>query len=146
MEKTIEISQQPERDSLFDGFLNSSFLYKEDYGLLLLGGETIGWRLFDITEVPKKVPPDRPLVLQWYKLKGGKGENSDVSGINTDVSDCMKSWLVKWKYKFDGIREEDMDTAICKYQYVFMKKMSKFSVVVHTTAEVFVEWLDSYKK
>ncbi|XP_076892988.1 FT-interacting protein 3-like [Bidens hawaiensis] len=33
----------------------------------------IGWVLFDLNEVPKRVPPDSPLAPQWHRLEDRKG-------------------------------------------------------------------------
>ncbi|KAJ8638082.1 hypothetical protein MRB53_012349 [Persea americana] len=34
----------------------------------------IGMVIFDLSEVPKRVPPDSPLAPQWYRLEGRKGD------------------------------------------------------------------------
>ncbi|XP_057547890.1 FT-interacting protein 3 [Amaranthus tricolor] len=36
----------------------------------------IGRTLFDLNEIPKRVPPDSPLAPQWYRLEDKKGEKS----------------------------------------------------------------------
>ncbi|CAG7905411.1 unnamed protein product [Brassica rapa] len=36
--------------------------------------DLIGRVVFDLNEVPKRVPPDSPLAPQWYRLEGTKGE------------------------------------------------------------------------
>ncbi|KAJ6713389.1 ANTHRANILATE PHOSPHORIBOSYLTRANSFERASE-LIKE PROTEIN [Salix purpurea] len=35
--------------------------------------DLIGWMMFDLNEVPKRVPPDSPLAPQWYRLEDRKG-------------------------------------------------------------------------
>ncbi|KAJ6714072.1 ANTHRANILATE PHOSPHORIBOSYLTRANSFERASE-LIKE PROTEIN [Salix viminalis] len=35
--------------------------------------DMIGWMMFDLNEVPKRVPPDSPLAPQWYRLEDRKG-------------------------------------------------------------------------
>ncbi|KAI5681958.1 hypothetical protein M9H77_03186 [Catharanthus roseus] len=36
--------------------------------------DLIGMTMFDIVEVPKRVPPDSPLAPQWYRLENKKGD------------------------------------------------------------------------
>ncbi|KAG9154830.1 hypothetical protein Leryth_019558 [Lithospermum erythrorhizon] len=38
------------------------------------GDDLIGMLVFDIGEVPRRVPPDSPLAPQWYKLEDRRGE------------------------------------------------------------------------
>ncbi|KAG9154839.1 hypothetical protein Leryth_019557 [Lithospermum erythrorhizon] len=38
------------------------------------GDDLIGMLVFDIGEVPRRVPPDSPLAPQWYKLEDRKGD------------------------------------------------------------------------
>ncbi|XP_076881285.1 FT-interacting protein 3-like [Bidens hawaiensis] len=40
----------------------------------VLKDDFIGGVLFDLNEVPKRVPPDSPLAPQWYKLANQKGD------------------------------------------------------------------------
>ncbi|KAL8459686.1 hypothetical protein ACS0TY_036980 [Phlomoides rotata] len=40
----------------------------------------VGKVVFDIAEVPKRVPPDSPLAPQWYKLADKKGEKASHNG------------------------------------------------------------------
>ncbi|KAG8067837.1 hypothetical protein GUJ93_ZPchr0005g15203 [Zizania palustris] len=39
----------------------------------LVKDDFIGRVLFDLNEVPKRVPPDSPLAPQWYRLEEGMG-------------------------------------------------------------------------
>ncbi|KAL1220912.1 FT-interacting protein 4 [Cardamine amara subsp. amara] len=40
----------------------------------LLKDDLIGRVVFDLNEIPKRVPPDSPLAPQWYRLDDGKGQ------------------------------------------------------------------------
>ncbi|KAK2658917.1 hypothetical protein Ddye_005450 [Dipteronia dyeriana] len=40
----------------------------------------VGKVVFDLTEVPLRVPPDSPLAPQWYKLADNKGDKSSKAG------------------------------------------------------------------
>ncbi|KAL5976029.1 FT-interacting protein 3 [Asimina triloba] len=40
----------------------------------LVKDDMIGFVIFDLNEVPKRVPPDSPLAPQWYRLEDRKGE------------------------------------------------------------------------
>lgn len=40
----------------------------------MIKDDIIGRVMFDLNEVPKRVPPDSPLAPQWYRLEGRKGE------------------------------------------------------------------------
>ncbi|KAL3537346.1 hypothetical protein ACH5RR_000712 [Cinchona calisaya] len=38
------------------------------------GDDLIGMAVFDVIELPKRVPPDSPLAPQWYRLENRKGD------------------------------------------------------------------------
>ncbi|XP_010479644.1 PREDICTED: FT-interacting protein 1-like isoform X2 [Camelina sativa] len=40
----------------------------------LVKDDLIGRVVFDLNEIPKRVPPDSPLAPQWYRLEDGKGQ------------------------------------------------------------------------
>lgn len=39
----------------------------------VVSDDLIGWMMFDLNEIPKRIPPDSPLAPQWYRLEDRKG-------------------------------------------------------------------------
>ncbi|KAL3609132.1 hypothetical protein D5086_000152 [Populus alba] len=71
--------------------------------------DLIGWMMFDLNEVPKRVPPDSPLAPQWYRLEDRKGDAASVGpdGVNnirsktkdgrgTTDAYCVAKYGQKW--------------------------------------------------
>jgi hypothetical protein len=64
--------------------------------------------MFDLSEVPKRKPPESPLAPQWYKLeaKSGKGRAQGTalflrsSLANSPIPDCFMKFLLGVQQKF----------------------------------------------
>ncbi|CAM8963686.1 unnamed protein product [Rhodiola kirilowii] len=55
--------------------------------------ECIGKLVFDLNEVPTRVPPDSPLAPQWYKLDGRQGEIMVAVWMGTQADEAFsEAW------------------------------------------------------
>jgi hypothetical protein len=64
--------------------------------------------MFDLSEVPKRKPPESPLAPQWYKLeaKSGKGRAQGTavlfrsSLVNPSIPGCIMMFLSRVQQMF----------------------------------------------
>ncbi|RWR77807.1 FT-interacting protein 1-like protein [Cinnamomum micranthum f. kanehirae] len=64
--KVFAFSKDRLQASMLEVVVKDKDVMKDDF---------IGMVIFDLSEVPKRVPPDSPLAPQWYRLEGRKGDN-----------------------------------------------------------------------
>ncbi|KAL5776331.1 hypothetical protein ACOSP7_009257 [Xanthoceras sorbifolium] len=64
-------SKERVQSNLLEVILKDKDFAKDDF---------VGKVVFDLTEVPLRVPPDSPLAPQWYKLADKKGDKSHNTG------------------------------------------------------------------
>ncbi|KAG1363559.1 FT-interacting protein 3-like [Cocos nucifera] len=75
--KHLEKNQNPVWNQVFafsKDFLQANLLEVTVKDKDLVKDDFVGRILFDLTDVPHRVPPDSPLAPQWYKLEDKKGD------------------------------------------------------------------------
>ncbi|KAG0459121.1 hypothetical protein HPP92_022249 [Vanilla planifolia] len=95
--KHFEKKQNPEWDEVFafpSDKLQSSVLEVSVKDKDLVKDDFVGMVVFDLNDIPKRVPPDSPLAPEWYWLvdrKGGKakGELMLAVWIGTQADECF---------------------------------------------------------
>uniref|UniRef100_A0A803NC64 C2 domain-containing protein n=1 Tax=Chenopodium quinoa TaxID=63459 RepID=A0A803NC64_CHEQI len=65
--QVFAFSKERIQSSIVEIVVKDKDFVKDDY---------IGRVIFDLNEVPKRVPPDSPLAPQWYRLEGRKGDKA----------------------------------------------------------------------
>ncbi|KMT14434.1 hypothetical protein BVRB_4g072120 [Beta vulgaris subsp. vulgaris] len=73
--QVFAFSKERIQASIVEIFVKDKDVLKDDF---------IGRVIFDLTEVPKRVPPDSPLAPQWYRiedLKGGKAKGEIMLAV-----------------------------------------------------------------
>ncbi|KAJ3672094.1 hypothetical protein LUZ60_006815 [Juncus effusus] len=73
----------------------------------------IGRVIFDLTEVPRRVPPDSTLAPQWYRLEDKKGDKSRTGEIMVSVwagTQADEAFQEAWHSKSAGIHFDGLNS------------------------------------